>query len=84
MDKMSGGTFSKVQDTDLKAVIAERDALRKELEQLELQFSELYATVREIVDAKDEFMALANRLLQENMALKAALGHTADNFRVKN
>lgn len=84
MDKLSGGSYGKQEDTDLQKVIAERDALKRELVELGLQFEEMFKVTREIAAAKDELIACMEAMARENAMLKLAIGEQAKALGVKN
>lgn len=84
LDKLSGGSYGKQDDTDLQKVIAERDALKKELLELGQHFNEMFAVTQEIVVAKNELIACLENISAENTMLKAALGAQVKGTEVKN
>lgn len=84
LDKLSGGTYSKLPETDLEKVIAERDALRAELNLVIEQYNEVYTAAQGVLAAKSELLEAVNRLAQENLLLRTALGTRANSIGVKN
>lgn len=84
MDRLTRGSFGKNEDKDLQKVVAERDALLREIEELGAQFNEMFETTRQIAAAKDELIQCLENLNRENMMLRVALGEQAKNLGVKN
>lgn len=84
MDRLSGGSYGKQEDEDHRKVIAERDALKKELEELGRQFNEMFEVTRQIAAAKDELITCLENLTHENAVLRTALGEQAKGLGVKN
>lgn len=84
MNRLTRGSYGRSQDNDLQKVIAERDAALKELEELGLQFSEMFEVTKQIVAAKEELLQSIENLNRENIMLRVALGEQAKGLGVKN
>lgn len=74
MDRMSKGSFSVQEDTDIRKVIEERDRLQTELSLLTDQYAQLFDSATGMLEAKNDIIAAATVLAEENRMLREALG----------